>query len=232
MSPVDKLRVALHLARGVADMHTKTNYYHSDVAVQQYLFQDGVFKLNDFNVAGPFYRNKTSGEHCTHKHYETEKYLYKGRSLEEFQKILNYANYTAPDPAKVDIWMLGGLVFSVLTEEYLYEKPRLNMRPAARKMVLGERPPFPQHIRESTDPSHLAMKQALDMCWTYKWQERPAAEAIASYLHGRLKEITGEKDPDIRVTLPERDPKQKGTESDFINANCDHNKNGRIIIEC
>ncbi|KAL9178855.1 hypothetical protein ACHAXT_003986 [Thalassiosira profunda] len=200
LPPVDRLRIALHIASGVADVHTMTLFYHNDVTQDQFLFHDGVFQLQDFNYASPFYANRTSEEHCTHDKYESLNSQWKGRSLDEFQKHLNYANYTAPDPAKA----------------------------TARKLLRGERSLFPPHIANSTDSSHVAVKNALDMCWRFQWRDRPSAAAIASYLHDRLRQITGEDDPDIRVTLPERDPKRKLSWSDFFHVNCDRRPDGRV----
>lgn len=53
------------------------------------------------------------------------------------------------------------------------------------------------------------------MCWTQDWKKRPTARAISDYLLGQLREITGEDDPDLRIVLPERDPRQTHTESDY-----------------
>lgn len=53
------------------------------------------------------------------------------------------------------------------------------------------------------------------MCWTQDWRERPSARSISDYLIGQLREVTGEEKPDFRVVLPERDPKQRSTESDY-----------------
>ena len=86
-------------------------------------------------------------------------------------------------------------------------------------MINGERTEIPEYIRNSTDPSYVAMQKALDMCWTQSWKERPSAKSVNDYLMGELRKITGEENPDLRVTLPERDPNQRNTESDYN----DHN---------
>ena len=53
------------------------------------------------------------------------------------------------------------------------------------------------------------------MCWVQDWEERPSARSVSDYLIGQLKKITGEENPDFRVTLPERDPNQGSSESDY-----------------
>jgi hypothetical protein len=53
------------------------------------------------------------------------------------------------------------------------------------------------------------------MCWTQNWKERPSARSVSDYLISRLREITGDENPDLRVVLPERDPNMKGTDSEY-----------------
>ena len=81
--------------------------------------------------------------------------------------------------------------------------------------MAGRRSPYPEHIEKSNDRSHVAMKMALDMTWTQNQNERPSARSISDYLIGRLKEITGDDNPDLKVVLPERDPHQRPTDSDY-----------------
>ena len=81
--------------------------------------------------------------------------------------------------------------------------------------MAGRRSPYPEHIKNSKDPSHVAIKKALEMTWTQNPNERPSARIISDYLIGQLREITGEDDPDLRVVLPGRDPNQGSSESDY-----------------
>ncbi|KAL7535575.1 hypothetical protein ACHAXR_006585, partial [Thalassiosira sp. AJA248-18] len=235
LPPIDKLRIAIHIASSVADLHTTSLFFHNDICCHQFLFSDGIFKLNDFNVAGPIYVNKENNkQQCKWENVEEdEKYIWKGRSLEEFQKLLGYNDYAAPTPDKVDVWMMGNLIFTILTDQYTFEKPqRLDMAEVAKKLVAGERTPLPEDIKNTHDPSHMAIMHALDMCWTYKWQERPSAQSIAGHLYDQLKVITGEENPDVRVLLPKRDPNQRSTDSDFVRSNCDHTKSGDVKHNC
>ena len=219
LSPIDRLRIVIHIAGSVAALHTIDNteqpsFFHNDLCCHQYLFQDGVFKLNDFNYAKPIFKNKKTNEQCTRSHFGMA--MWKARSLEEHQQQQGYKYYTSVKPDNIDVWMMGNIMFIIMTDLYLFEKPKnLNYRDAGRKMVAGERTEIPEHVRNSTDPSYVAMQGALDMCWTYKWAERPSARSVTDYLMGELRKITGEENPDLRVTLPERDPDQKNTESDY-----------------
>jgi len=71
----------------------------------------------------------------------------------------------------------------------------------AKSVVAGKRPRIPNEIDKSNDPAHVAMLHALNMTWTYNWKERPSARAIANYLIGELRNITGEESPDIRINF-------------------------------
>eukprot|EP00985_Skeletonema_marinoi_P035347 scaffold46334_cov212-Skeletonema_marinoi.AAC.1 len=108
---------------------------------------------------------------------------------------------------------MGNLIYTVMTDLYPFEKPfNLNRTETGKKLINGERSEIPEHIWNSHDPSYRAMMEALDMCWTYRWDKRPSARYVTDYLFGELQKITGEENPDVRVTLPERDPDQKNTE--------------------
>ncbi|KAL7552222.1 hypothetical protein ACHAWF_017658 [Thalassiosira exigua] len=231
-SPVDKLKVAFHITRGVADLHTRSSYIHGDVCCHQYLFHKGIFMLNDFNNAEPMLANRETGKQCKVDKKLDHLWVWKGRSLEEFQKFYESKSYSPATPQMVDVWMMGNLIYTLLTNNYTFEKPHLNVKEAAKKLMAGGRSPIPARIRNSKDPSHMAIMNAIDMCWKHDWRERPPARVISNYLFDRIKAITGEDKPDVRVVLPRRDPKQKGTHSDFVFANYDHTDSGDILDNC
>ncbi len=184
-------------------------------------------------MAGARYVNKTSGTPCKREKYESDAYIWKGRSLEEILRRHGYQKtISSAEPTMVDVYMVGNLIYTVLTGQYLFEDPLLSTADAAKKLFAGERSPIPKEIESSTDPSYAAVMKALDMCWTQKWQDRPSAQTISTFLIDQLKEITGEEDPDTRVTLPERSSNQRGTHSDFIRVYCDRKPNGSFHKNC
>lgn len=219
LSPADRLRLSIHIATSVADLHTIDNtpmpsVFHNDLCCHQYLFQNGVFKLNDFNYAKPIYINKETNEQCTRTTFGMA--MWKARSLEEHQRTLKHPDFGPVKPDNIDVWMMGNLIYYMLTDLYTFEKPQnLSFKQSGRELVAGRRSQYPENIEKSTDPSHLAVKKSLDMCWTQNWRERPSARSISDYLITQLKEITGEDNPDFRVVLPQRDPNQRHTESDY-----------------
>ena len=120
-----------------------------------------------------------------------------------------------PVPDKIDVWMMGNIIYFILTDLYTFERPEnLNNREVGKLLVAGKRSPYPEYIEKSTDPAHVAMKKALDMCWTQNWRERRSAREISDFMIGELHKITEEDDPDLRVVLPVRDPNQKPTDGE------------------
>jgi len=224
LRPVDRLKIAIHIATSVADLHgddeSMPSFFHNDICCHQYLFQDGLFKLNDFNYAKAILvkhggqSSKQGKELCLRSSFGMR--LWKGRSLEEHQKSLNPSDPSGYRPDKIDVWMMGNVIYIILTDLYTFEFPKpLSTKEATAELVAGRRSAYPGHIANSTDPAYVAIKKALDMCWTQDWRERPSAREVSNYLMRKLREITGEKDPDLKVTLPQRDPDQKPTDSEY-----------------
>lgn len=219
LPPVDLLRIAAHVASGVADLHTidgtqTPSFFHNDICCHQYLYQDGIFKLNDFHSARPIYVKRNTNEVCPRKGFGVP--LRKYRSLEEHKKSLKDPSYEPFNPDKADVWMMGNLMYLILTGLYVFEKPRnLNCTEVGKELVEGRRSPYPKNIEMSNDTAYLAIRNAVDMAWVHDWKERPSARSISDYLIQQLKEITGMENPDLRVTLPERETGQRLTSSDF-----------------
>lgn len=147
--------------------------------------------------------------------------------------LTGFKQYTPVTPEKVDVWMMGNLLYTILTDLYVFEKPELlGTVDAAKRLVAGERSPVPERIQNSTDPSNMAIMKAIDMCWTQDWRERPSAQSISSYLLDQLRRITGEKDPDVRVVLPVQDAKGPVDDDDFKVVMCDRKEDGSLMHNC
>ena len=209
LAPVDKLRLAIHLASGVAALHTmdgtaRPAFFHNDLSSHQFLFGDGYFQLNDFHMAEAILVDRTTGETCPPKRTRV---LQKNSPPEQHQLALRHPDYVPANPATTtnDVWMLGNVIYTTLTDWNLFPKPLfLNLAETSRELVAGRRSPYPKLIQDSRDPSHMAMKQAVEMCWTHNATARPTASSVTEYLLQKLREITGEDAPELRVVLPAR----------------------------
>ena len=201
ISPLDQLKIGIHIASGVADLHA-VDFIHNDLHEQQFLYQDGLFKLNDFNFAKPMYVDTVTNSTCTLPKFTMGLF---GRSLEELQYKTGYEGFTPSTPDKIDVWIMGNLLYTILTDLQVWDKELREDEDVkleqAERIVAGKRPPIPERIESSNDPAHAAMMNALDMTWKYNWKERPSARAISNYLFGELVKITGEEAPDIRINF-------------------------------
>ncbi|KAK1739531.1 hypothetical protein QTG54_010074 [Skeletonema marinoi] len=225
LSPVDKLRVAIHIASSVRDLHETGDdkeipaFFHNDICCHQYLFQNGIFKLNDFNYAQPmaFVKKDTTekeNELCLRD--SSNMGMWKARSFEEHLAKSNDARLEPFSGDKTDVNMMGNLMYTILTDLYLFEQPELLTRSQTTEaLVAGKRSPYPDDIENSTDPAHVAVKKAIDMCWEEKWNKRPSARIITDYLMGQLQDITKVNNPDLKVTLPKRDPDQTPSDREY-----------------
>ena len=65
MKPIDKLKIAIHIASAVADLHDPmlAAAVHGDLCMNQYLLVDGIYKLNDFHMSN-FVREDTNNKTC------------------------------------------------------------------------------------------------------------------------------------------------------------------------
>jgi len=205
--PIERLKIAIHLASGVADLHSIDNstipsFCHDDLKETQYLYQGGIFKLGDFNYGKPIYLNKTSNDQCRIS-YSTMWHEYPRhhlvRALEEHQIKLESKDFTPVPPDKIDVWMLGNILYTLMTDKSLFSG-LTHADTITKKLVAGERSYMPKHVTDSNDPSYIILRKTLDMCWTSKWEYRASSRMVADYLLDGLRSITGEDHPDLRVT--------------------------------
>lgn len=231
LSPVDKLRVAIHIASSVRDLHETGDvkeipaFFHNDICCHQFLFQQGIFKLNDFNHAQPntFTKNKMKNELCLRDW--TAMRMWKGRSFEEHLRQVADPRLEPFRGDKTDIYQMGNLLYTILTELYLFEEPELlTVDETTEALVAGKRSPYPSEIKNSTNTAHVAVKAAIDLCWIEKWDKRPSAREISEYLMEQLRAITEEANPDLRVTLPERDPEQTPSDGEYYEKTWNYEK--------
>ncbi|KAL7532458.1 hypothetical protein ACHAWF_004143 [Thalassiosira exigua] len=102
LSAVDKMKIAIHIATSVADLHTIDDtmipsYFHNDICCHQFMFQNGVCNIHE---------NENTKEACTRSSFQMEKR--KTRSLEEHHNAL--VGPLAVTPDKVDVWMMGNII--------------------------------------------------------------------------------------------------------------------------
>ncbi|KAL3939149.1 MAG: hypothetical protein SGBAC_006075 [Bacillariaceae sp.] len=216
---VDKLKIVYQLASGVADMHTfekeeLVSLVHNDICCHQFIFVDGIYKLNDFHLAHFQTKNKTSNEIC--KAYNSYSEHYKLiRSPEEISVKVKRPRNQNVLLEKSDVYTLGNVMYHILTMKWLFENQGVSK--GIQELMQGRRSPFPERILTSSDRAIRAIRKAIEMCWKHDPEQRPSADMVRNYLGKELKAVLGVEELGVvRVTsihpLPEG---YKYSDSDF-----------------
>ncbi len=183
-SPQSLLRVATHMALGLAHVHLYTNglptFAHADLKASQYLVistpQDPnhpIVKLNDFN-RGRFLtaRNQTS---CPF-YISTRHRGSTNRSPEEYQK-------DAPQSDKIDVFSLGSTMYHLLTGNPPFHD--LKFKDAKEKILNGVQPPLPN----VTDPDLVTLMTIIQKCRQFRPDDRPTSREVADWLQVELNKL-------------------------------------------
>ncbi|KAL7530750.1 hypothetical protein ACHAWF_003494 [Thalassiosira exigua] len=211
-NPETNLRICYHLARSVADMHgidsnnsnnTQNRYndvvsfVHNDIDCENLIFVDGVFKLSDFHYASNEYKSRKTGVGCrTLGVGWTNKYT-KQRAPEEF---LNGKKKHTIRRNQVDVWMLGDVMYYVLTKKWVMEGH--TNKETLEWYKKGKHSTISTALLQSAHPAHKAMIKAVKMAWTFDPNLRPSARAISDVLEEALISINkGKSDAPWRVQV-------------------------------
>lgn len=124
-----------------------------------------------------------------------------------------YDPKTSVQVDKVDVYMLGNVLYYVHTNHWLYEG--LSNEKAMSKIYQGEHSPYPGKIQTSGSPVVIALSKAIEMCWTRDWQSRPTARQVSDYLMSALRDHEVDVENVVRVTMPPLGKNHRFTDSDF-----------------
>lgn len=218
LSKFDRLRVGVQIAHGVAASHYtdddgRATIAHTDITGSQFVFIDGIFKLNDFNRAR-FLRIDGTNRTCPF-HVQS--------NLGDFRAPEEYAYQ--PETEQVDVYSMGNLLYQLLTRNYYLFGTNLTDEAAiARKVVEGHRPRALEDLlaREaqdqrrtkpkpmSTESNHTNTNNtntnnatlpytltatdrifltAIDMCFVHDPRNRSTADEVAEYLQEQLNDL-------------------------------------------
>lgn len=181
LSYLDRLKVALHVAMGIADMHNidkegQASIAHTDITPGQFIMIDGLFKLNDFNRCRFIRWNSQKNEPCGYR---------VGSNPGKFRSPEEYMHNSQSE--MVDIYSMGNIFYSLLTELWPFEE--LEDKEAKKKIKAGDRPPIPDELRHSDDPSVKTLRNAIDLCWIHSPRKRATAREVENYIAEELEKI-------------------------------------------
>mmetsp|Transcript_17266 Transcript_17266/g.26721 ORF Transcript_17266/g.26721 Transcript_17266/m.26721 type:complete len:119 (-) Transcript_17266:135-491(-) len=113
---------------------------------------------------------------------------------------------------------MGNVMYYVLTKKWLFEIGGESVGAAMKKLIGGERSPFPENLQNSKNPADKALIEGIELAWIHDASKRPRAREIADIMIRRLEKIEGRKyvGPDsIRVSIPPLPQDYRYSDSDF-----------------
>ena len=231
ISSIVRLKVAYQIARAFADV-ASVGVAHNDVCCHQLVLIDdgsgegGSYKLNDFHLSKFLKRDTLSEE--------------EGKACKEavpycMQKIFSPEQYQAKASGgtvaldKSEVYNVGNIFFYLLTLDWIY--PGVTDNDVRRRLIKGERSPYPERIRTTADSAELALRDAVELCWTHDPIERPHISVVADFLWKKIVDIDDEVANDVDlskggqqnplrsypllVKIPDVEPDYRNTDSDF-----------------
>jgi hypothetical protein len=119
------------------------------------------------------------------------------------------------DRTKVDNYMMGNIMYYLLTTHWLFEG--YTRDEAVAKIVHQERSHIPPELLASEDPAVQAIVWAINACWSHSPHQRPPSRKISDFLKNELRRI--EKVDElgvVRVSVPPLPFGFRHTDSDFV----------------
>lgn len=203
--PMDKLRLALQVARGLYQMqmyrYGKPTFAHMDLNPSQFLVfhpssngqqqqqQDDdsdndmpILQINDFN-RGRFLQWDNHNNTCPF-------------ILEGCQKNTRGGRYHAPDRfigcmdvnERIDTFTLGGVFFFLLSDG---EAPFYNTRDFSTHIKKGELPWLPKEAAKASGdhPAFEALSEMVFRCRAFRIEDRPSSLEVVRMLEDKLRKI-------------------------------------------
>lgn len=183
MSKYDRLRIATQVANAIADAHHtdpktgQASIAHTDITGSQFIFINGIFKLNDFNRARFLRWNEKENKPCGFK---------VGANRGDFRSPEEYAY--AFETEKVDVYSMGNIFFQLINLQF-YLFPNVKEKDIFKKVMKGERPTIKASVLKSKDPVDKVFVKAIEMSYVHDPKLRPSARKIADFLTDELSRI-------------------------------------------
>ena len=171
-TPLGRLRLALHVARGVAAIHDIPGgpIIHADIQAKQFLLdRDGVVKLNDFNRCRFMSNNTKTGLPCPVKIPSAPG---SSRAPEEYR----FEELTE----KLDIFSTAHVLYAILTGK----KPWDDLWGSQIKKLVkaGDKPPIVDKKYLKLGTSDAALANLIDLAYEFDPRDRPSASKLVSEL--------------------------------------------------
>lgn len=199
MKPKDILNIAIDVSRALYDSHVfikdknsnqrHATIVHNDLKPEQYIYskKDHKFILTDFNRCTFLTRNQTSASSLL-KHKKQQYHCEIPSFAEHKSKLKSPEDYTSlPVTDKSDVYVLGNILYYILTSHYPYDYTTKNNKQAIEFILHGSKPSVPNYFLNNTmitkeNPYINIVINAVYKCLTYDYKERPTSYDIVQYL--------------------------------------------------
>jgi serine/threonine protein kinase len=181
----------LHLAYNASLSISHAHHYdergratiaHTDIKFDQFLYEDGYYKLMDFNRNRFLRWNDEKDEQCTFKiggapgrWRSPEEYFHRGLT------------------EKLDVYSLGNVLYFLLTRNIPFQD--IAFKKVSKRVKNSERPVIPEELRHSRHPFDRYMIEAIEMCFTADPDKRPSAKEVADKLAEGIAKLGQEVPP-------------------------------------
>ncbi len=168
------MKIAYNVSMSIHDAHHFNErgfatIAHTDIKTDQFIYQNGYYKLSDFNRVRFLTWNPISESPCG------------------FNVGKNGGNYRAPEEyrydletEKVDVYSLGNVLYFLLAKEEVWDNT--GRKDVYAKVMRGERPQFPQKVLDSDGIFEQYMMKAIESAWTHRPADRPNAIQVAEII--------------------------------------------------
>jgi len=178
IKPMEKLEMALELAKGLAAMHGHSGGVIANVDVQIGQFcrgKDGLIKILDFNRAEVLLYDEEQEQYCTFSNGVPP-----DGSLRAPEEIID-----APLTEKIDVYTVGNVIYSILTG--LLVNRDFSISQAHRRITHGKTEEIDANYFISRSPAEMALVKVIHWCWTFDANERPSIFQIVEFMEDEVR---------------------------------------------
>jgi serine/threonine protein kinase len=188
---LELLQLAYNITLSVHHAHNfdsegRATIAHTDIKPDQWLFQDGYYRLSDFNRVRFLAWNYEEDRQCG---FSVGKNGGNFRSPEEYAYKI--------ETEKVDEYSMGNVLYFLLTQEEPWGDVKSHH--VYTLVQDGQRPKIPDKIYHSNRTYERYMIRAIEMAWTHEAERRPGALELSEVLKEGIEKLSeGTNDSDYR----------------------------------
>ena len=151
------------------DLQGRATMAHTDIKTDQFIYQDGYYKLSDFNRVRFLTWNSKTNERCG---------FLVGKNGGEYRSPEEY--FYKEETEKVDVYSLGNVLYFLLVKKEVWEG--FGHKEIYDLVKAGQRPKFPDEIYNSEGIFEKYMIKAIESAWIHLPEWRPGALQVANII--------------------------------------------------